>query len=116
MPRRARLALPIRPRRTVSMRLLPRWAVDLLPVRLWEPGNIVSAPGGDWHPLYEARRRRPSAATVEWRGLEDAPPSSPVSTSRITEIDQRAIPLEHPQLPLSACVGRRATRFGDDPG
>jgi hypothetical protein len=31
------------------VRLLPVAAVDLLPRRLWTPGNLFRLPGGDWH-------------------------------------------------------------------
>jgi hypothetical protein len=54
------------------MRLCPRWAVDLLPIRLWEAGNTFRTPGGDWHFCVKPNGEDQTLRTIEWRGREVA--------------------------------------------
>ena len=53
--------------------------VDALSERLWRPGNLYMAPGGDWHFCRGAHPRTGvSVRTVEWRGREIARGRRPV--------------------------------------
>jgi hypothetical protein len=44
-----RAASPTESCQSVMVRVVPHLFVDLLPRRLWGPGNLHVLPGGDWH-------------------------------------------------------------------
>jgi hypothetical protein len=49
------------------------YLVDMLPSRLWKPGNLYVGPGGDWHFCVGAHPRLDwSVRTIEWRGTQRA--------------------------------------------
>ncbi len=59
-------------RHAEGMRLLPRLAIDVLPDRLWTPGNLHALPGGEWHFCFAPCDGGRSARTIEWRSHEVA--------------------------------------------